>query len=468
MIEADICRPDGMQLSRQPLIAREEEYVFHPPPALVISGSVVDAETKQPIKKFQVVPAIRSSPTHMNLVRGQEFTATDGKFQLKEDYDYFAYFVQIEADGYLPAKLRDIKSNEGKTTVEIELSKGKNIDAAVLQPDGSPASGAKIVLGVAGSQINVVNGEIAGQSTLAAETAADRSGRFHFPPQGGPFQLVITHPSGFAHVVGSAAAPPEKVQLLPWAKVEGVFRVGQKAMAGAPITFNTVELSSYGDGVPHIFCTYDVTTGKDGKFAFEHMIPGKGRIGRRIMLTVNDGATDVTSSRMVPVDFPAGETTQIELGGTGRAVIGKLQPPEGFEGKVQWNLALVTADWYEPELPPLVDPPIPADVAANTAQKAAWMLEWEQTDAGKAWSVLKGLHEDNQRLRDTSPYLNASADRDGSFRIDDVPAGEYTLMVRFPRNVPGRIVHYRFTIPTMDGNRSDEPLNLGTLTLEKN
>ena len=95
------------------------------------------------------------------------------------------------------------------------------------------------------------------------------------------------------------------------------------------------------------------------------------------------------------------------------------------------------------------------------------MLEWEQTDAGKAWSVLKGPHEDNQRVRDTSPYINATVDRDGSFRIDDVPAGEYTLMVRFPRNVPGRIVDGRFTVPAMDGNRSDDPLDLGILTLEK-
>ncbi|MCA9265602.1 MAG: carboxypeptidase regulatory-like domain-containing protein, partial [Planctomycetales bacterium] len=33
---ADICRPDGMQLSSQPLITRDEEYVFSPPAALVV------------------------------------------------------------------------------------------------------------------------------------------------------------------------------------------------------------------------------------------------------------------------------------------------------------------------------------------------------------------------------------------------------------------------------------------------
>ena len=44
--KADICPPDGMQLIGQPLIAREEEYVFRRPRALVVSGKVIDAVTK--------------------------------------------------------------------------------------------------------------------------------------------------------------------------------------------------------------------------------------------------------------------------------------------------------------------------------------------------------------------------------------------------------------------------------------
>ena len=51
--QADICRPDGMQLTGQPLIAREEEYVFRVPAALVVSGKVVDAVTKSRSKHFE-------------------------------------------------------------------------------------------------------------------------------------------------------------------------------------------------------------------------------------------------------------------------------------------------------------------------------------------------------------------------------------------------------------------------------
>jgi len=45
----DICRPGGMQLSGESLIAREKEFVFEPPNLLVVSGTVLDAITKKRI-----------------------------------------------------------------------------------------------------------------------------------------------------------------------------------------------------------------------------------------------------------------------------------------------------------------------------------------------------------------------------------------------------------------------------------
>jgi hypothetical protein len=81
--KADICTPDGMSLSEQPLTARAEEYVFRLPPPLVVSGKVIDAETKLPIKKFRVVPGVRSSATHMNWVPSETYSASDGQYQFR-------------------------------------------------------------------------------------------------------------------------------------------------------------------------------------------------------------------------------------------------------------------------------------------------------------------------------------------------------------------------------------------------
>jgi hypothetical protein len=81
--KADICPPIGTELLEQPLIASDEDYVFRVPRPLVISGSVVDAVTRQPVKDFLMVPGLRWDVTHMNWARGEGFTATDGYFEYR-------------------------------------------------------------------------------------------------------------------------------------------------------------------------------------------------------------------------------------------------------------------------------------------------------------------------------------------------------------------------------------------------
>ena len=178
-------------------------------------------------------------------------------------------------------------------------------------------------------------------------------------------------------------------------------------------------LHSYGKDVPSIFTHHDMTTGVEGRFAFERVFPGKGSIGRRMMLTVENGATDVTSSIMYPVNFEAGQASRHDLGGNGISVIGKLQPPDGFQGPILWNFAMVTARM---DLPPA--------------------------------------------LRSASPYITASLDRDGNFRIDDMPAGEYQLSVRFDRGAVGRLADQRFTVPAPTPGQASQLIDLGVLKLE--
>ena len=137
---ADICPPDGMELEAQPLIARAEEYVFRTAPALVVSGKVVDAVTKNPIKKFRVVPGFRAADTEMHYARNENHMASDGRYTIRRtraDFDV----IRIEADGYRPTSSRDIKSDEGQVSIDFELTEGKNVAARVFTPANRPAVG---------------------------------------------------------------------------------------------------------------------------------------------------------------------------------------------------------------------------------------------------------------------------------------------------------------------------------------
>lgn len=418
--QADICSDDGMDLIDQPLTARAEEYVFRLPPPLVVTGKVIDAVTKAPIKAFRVVPGVRSSESHMNWIPSQTYSASDGHLQFRRDRGDFAHMFRIEADGYKPTVSRDFKSNEGNVAIDFELERGNDIIAKVVTPGILPAVGANVALGVAGSQISIKNGDIDDGSTYSTRETTDKAGRFHFPPQDKDFQLIITHPSGYAHIKSKPEWETVRIiRLKPWARVEGTFRVGKAPTANVPITINAGEIGSYGKDVPSIFTHHDVTTGPDGRFVFERVVAGRGTIGRSIMLTVDDGATEVASSCMISVEFPGGSTTQLDLGGTGRAVVGKLLPPAGFDGPVRWNFALVTA--------------APAAAEARVA----------------------------------GPSLMASIDRDGHFRIDDVPAGTYSLNVRFERHGAGQLFNHPMEVPAQPGDVAGPPVDLGMLRLER-
>jgi beta-lactamase regulating signal transducer with metallopeptidase domain/uncharacterized GH25 family protein len=464
--KVDICPSNGMQLALQPLVARDEEYVFRTSPQLVITGNVIDSETKETIKSFRVVPGIISNELANTQQpfwkRDKSYIAKDGRYRLRFDRGASANLVRIEADGYKVAESRKIKNDEGDVQIDFALTKAKDIAATVLTPDGQPAAGAKIALGIAGSQINITNGNIDDRSTYATRQDVDDAGRFSFPSQDAAYQLVITHPSGFSYLKSPEQEIPSTISLTPWARVEGTFRVRSQPVPNVPITINAENIHSYGKDLPSISTQNEVTTGVDGKFVFERVFSGNGRIRREIRLMVNEGATEVTSACAVAANFPAGKTTHIDLGGSGRPVIGKIVPPSGYKEKVLWNFAMID---IQADLPKPKSPPIPSDVKDDSESSKAWLDAWQNTDEGKAWQA---TYETYEKLLSTSPRFFATVDRDGSFRIDDVPSGVYALDVRFVEHSAGHVSNSTFQVPPIDGNQADKPLDLGWIALEKN
>ncbi len=126
----------------------------------------------------------RSSNAHELESRMRPFAASDGHFQLRRDpAGTSPISFRIEADGYQALTSRDIKSDEGATSLTFELKPGRNLVAKVVTPGIRPAAGAKVALGIAGSQIVIQNGDINANSTYCTQLTTDETGRFQFPPQ---------------------------------------------------------------------------------------------------------------------------------------------------------------------------------------------------------------------------------------------------------------------------------------------
>jgi hypothetical protein len=127
---------------------------------------------------------------------------------------------------------------------------------------------------------------------------------------------------------------------------------------------------------------------------------------------------EVTPWSKVSAEFAIGKIVQIDLGGTGRAVVGKLQPAERNDAKtIRWNFELLAAR-SEPD--------------------------------GALWA---------------GPYLLASVTRDDTFWIDDVPAGNDSLSLRNIRGDPGSLSDHRFRVPAADADPAAGPVDLGTMNL---
>ncbi|HEV3304342.1 MAG TPA: hypothetical protein VG055_32125 [Planctomycetaceae bacterium] len=382
----------------------------------MVSGTVIDRVTRQPVKSFRVFQGDDESSGRY---------AEEGRYQVRLYNQSHPNVVRIEAEGYQPASSREI--TEQKTArVDFELTKGQDAEGVVLTPAGLPAAGAKLAMtsgpfyGYSTSSIS--NGDLTGGAHGIEMRETDATGHFRFPPQDRDFFLLVIHPSGFVCFKPVPRSNYQRITLRPYARVEGTYRVAGKPVAGMRMILNA---SAHVEGPvergPQIENRSRTTTGPDGRFAFEHVPAGSGSISGELKYTPHVGHAGAASACTVPLlEFSAGKVVKVDIGQHGRAVTGRLKPPRGFAKPVQWQIATLDVE--------------PA-------------------------------HYDR-----TAEYLSfkASVDHEGRFRVDDVPPGRYKLTcwsVQFGNDPPCTT---SIVVPKQDIRPLGQLLDLGELELSKN
>jgi hypothetical protein len=199
----------------------------------------------------------------------------------------------------------------------------ENIRGTVLMPNGEPAVGAQVAVG--GQFLELDRTEmppvIRTDSRFIAWT--DLNGAFTLPQPTNAFQIVASHKQGFARAVGKGITTSFRLQLLPWAGVEGILRVNNHPGSNDWVYLWTSDPLNSGLGLRSFTDQADPT----GRFSIDY-VPTGNYIITRIVHT-NDGIR--LAHPLMELTLNPGQVTQVNVGGNGTRVVGKLSFPKPAE-----------------------------------------------------------------------------------------------------------------------------------------
>ncbi|MBC7819310.1 MAG: M48 family metalloprotease, partial [Planctomycetaceae bacterium] len=397
-------------------------------PALRITGRVLDAETGKPIAKCRMVPTNVYRDDSKQITWQTQYLKefTDERFVYETDRPWDKTKLRIEADGYQPATTRAVSKGE---VVELDVKLVRKILAGVVRlPNGQPAAKAQLALASWTNEISVAANKLSYSghgAKLRTVVETDEQGRFVMPAEVDPCVVVVAHEAGYAEVANAERSLARKspvgqdeaedkpneegkpkedtavIELQPWGRVEGRVLIGDKPVVGAKYW---VYQSRADDA--HVRTNTNVETDADGRFVVEQLPPGRHGICQRYADGSDGKSSHFISGLLVRFDIPAGKKTTLELGGRGRALIGKLALPEGFPHKVDWSKVSLRVSLQAPRLGRSF-----GQIGGDNEQAQSWS-NFLQTDEGKLYG-----------------RTNVAIAADGSFRIEGLPAAEYDLAV---------------------------------------
>jgi hypothetical protein len=416
-VEAEVSAT-GMATAHVILQAGKANRVVMLPPTLV-TGKVLDAVTGAPVPAFVVRLGHGTADGEVHFDSGPEAGAAgrDGAFAVSFADGDAKKQVRVEAPGYLPAESGLIPPDGATHKVELALKSVRAAAGQVLGVDGKPAAGVKLyqLFEVKSGVFNVIDGmppdETDLPGTKTATTGAD--GRFTLAG-GGAYVLFAQSAEGYLLAGQAAVEKGEPLRMEKFARVEGTLMHGTKPVPGGSVWMAQFAVAPEPLRL-HFQFSAKATADGAGHFVIERALAAPLHVDR----AMERGQSAGGRARATPA---AGETVRLTVGGTGRPVTGTIALPAGLRPEAfaldTVSLAAEGVMGKPFELPEEA-------LVLSIEDRVKWYQAYYQSPAGKAATAR--LLE----IQDERPTLFVPADARGRFRIEDVPAGNYTLTARY-------------------------------------
>jgi RNA polymerase sigma factor (sigma-70 family) len=422
-LEFDIQASGYMRMNQLKLLPDGQEHVVTLSPALVISGTVRDANTDELIPRFRVitgwpqtnwVPDAAHPGQAVSRVQGQwpsierywaNYVGGKLRLELEEPALYGTanpgYVLKFESDNYVPFISRVIAPDEGHVQLDVALKRANALEVSVVLPDGTPAASTDIGLVSPGAQLQLspdgfshLGGIGRGDSMLRT----DPDGHFRLAGDPTVNRVVAANSAGYAEATPAALAADPVLVLQPWGKLEGSYLLGSEPAVGRDLFLEFVQQDATSIGFD--FMAFKATTDSQGHFQFPKVPPGKLKIIRLAHIPPNGFAHQ--SLPEAEVEIRSGETTTKTLAGTGYTVRARLRWPDDVTPGKDWNCFASLA----------TKPPQAILDAAN--------------DPGAAAQLQSSPELQNYRV--SARQFQAEIANDYStVTVENVPAGNYVL-----------------------------------------
>ena len=393
---------------------------------MTVKGRVVDAHSGKIVAGCQAMPgAAWSTQQQIGVERDRVQTCPDGAFTIDFQWQYPINIVHVEALGYKSADSRVLTDDEGEVTCDFRLEPAQNITGLVLLPDGKPAAGADIYLpGAPGAVLSLEDpaarlGQRGPTSRPVARVTTGVDGRFSLPPQEGFAGLVVVHADGFAQVSADELTKSDRVGLERWSSITGHISAPLRSGAGQKASY----FSDRSDVFSRFQLLYRIEAPVDeqGTFVLDHVPPGRGVVSRDMPMT--RAMTEMHfRDHGVPVTVDPGKMAEVQIGGGGVGVTGRVQTPAGSD----WRLADTYAYVQLQPVPGKIESPKwPADLdRKDPAKVKVWYEQWVKTPEAKVWLATYQAYQDTFKIS----YSNGIGG-DGVFQVQEVPPGRYELTI---------------------------------------